>query len=612
MRHNVRSQRTTGPDAAAFILFLFTLCFAPLAFGTTETWSLAAVEFFTAAAGLLLFFPRAKHPVPLYSIPGLLPLLLLICWMYVQCIPLPPQLIRMPAPHIFEIYQPFLDLPGAFPWIPLTLHLKATLLESLRISSYALFYILTVQLLSRSSRLRYTVHLVVILALCIAFFAFLQKFSSPHKIYWFRQIPASAWQGALGPWVYPNHYAGFMVMLAPLALGLFMYYRPAAQADRSIRERIISLCSTPGVNLRLLLAFGIVLLIASIFLSQSRGGILSITCAVLLYAALYHHKYSGRIHIHSLFLVCALILAAGLFNGQPVLEKFISTFTAPGGGIQDGRLKVWQDALSIIRDFPLTGTGFGTFSEVYLHYKSFIDIYFYDHAHNDYIELFTDGGVIGFGLAAWFILTIVNTGLTQLSVSRDNFAVQFSIASLCGIAGLLLYSITDFNLHNGANGLYFFFLCGLLVSAGHTRHHSSLRPTLLSPVRSPFIRTISCTVVLLLLAALLPVMGGTIMAARLYNQAEVIASSMRRPAKKRAAMAKLLNRAKNLDPLAGRYDYALAHIEAQRGNNKTALQYYQSAARKQPMETAFLHAAEIPAATARRPDSRQQAIPSLE
>lgn len=596
MKRKTGKQVETGPDSIPFTLFLFTLYFAPLAFGTTETWSLATVEFVIAATGLLLFFPWSKHPAPIYSPPGILPLLLLICWMFLQCIPLPPQLVRLLAPHIFEIYQPLLDIPGAFPWIPLTVHLKASLLEALRISSYALFYILTIQLLSRSSRLKNTVHMVVILALFIAVLAFLQKFLSPHKIYWFRQIPASAWQGALGPWVYPNHYAGFMVMLCPLVAALFIYYRPAARISQTLRERFVSLCSTSGFNPHFLLAFGLLISIASIFLSQSRGGILSLVGALLLYAAMYHQKQSFRIKIIPLLLVCILILAAGLFNWEPVMEKFVYTFTAPGGGIRDGRLKVWQDCLAIIRDFPVTGTGFGTFADVYPSYKSFADIYFYDHAHNDYIELFTDGGLIGFVPGAWFIITILKTGLRQLSIRRDILSVQLTIASLCGIAGLLLYSITDFNLHNGANGLYFFFLCGLVVSAGHTRHHYSARPTLLPQVTLQTIRPILFTAVLLLMGVLLPVMGGTFMAARLYIKADLIASSMLRPAKKRAAMEKLLHKARQSDPLCGRYDYALATLEVQRGNMAKAREYFQSAARKQPMERAFLRAAGLPPA----------------
>jgi len=77
----------------------------------------------------------------------------------------------------------------------------------MRIASYALFYFLTVQILSNGKRLKKTVGIVSYLAIFIAFMAIIQKFTSPDKIYWFREIPANA--NAVGPWVYHNQYAGF-------------------------------------------------------------------------------------------------------------------------------------------------------------------------------------------------------------------------------------------------------------------------------------------------------------------------------------------------------------------------------------------------------------------
>ena len=587
MAGRTRLHTQSRPEQVSFALFVLTLFFAPLAFGTTEAWSMTTIELLVAATGMLFFFPLTQKAPTLYTTPGLLPLLLLLLWMYMQCIPLPPQLVRFIAPRIFDVYQPLLDINQTTRWIPLTVNQKATLLECLRISSYTLFYVLAVQLLSRNSSLRKTAQAVSVLALVIAFLAFLQKCTSPHKIYWIREVTANPW----GPWVYPNHYAGFMVMVCPLVLALFFYYRPNVQYRESFREKFVSMFSMPGSNIHLFLGFGTILILTSIVLSLSRGGILSVSFAMALFFAILARRQSGTNKIIPLLLLCCLILSVAWFNWEPVFEKFSYAFTDPEGAIREGRLLIWQDSLKIIHDFPVTGSGFGTFVDIFPSYKSFMDICIYEHAHNDYIELFTDGGLIGFTLAAWFVIKILTTGLKQIFARRDSFAVLLATGAFSGIAGILLYSVTDFNLHNGANGLYFFFLCGLLVSAGHTRQHYRTHPSLLARIPSSIAGNAAFVAVNIFLILILLVQGGTFTADKLYSKANNIAASMQRREKKITGITVLLEQATQYDPLAGRYSYAIANLEKYRYQDEKALENYIDAAMKQPMEGAFLQAA---------------------
>lgn len=106
--------------------------------------------------------------------------------MLLQLIPLPLSLVRIVAPNICQAYQPILTLPtlgNLYAWLPLTVNYKETLLEVLRLSSYALFYVLTIQLLTSSRRLRLTITLVTSLAICIAFFSILQRITAPDTLF---------------------------------------------------------------------------------------------------------------------------------------------------------------------------------------------------------------------------------------------------------------------------------------------------------------------------------------------------------------------------------------------------------------------------------------------
>ncbi len=565
-----------------YSLFLATLLFAPLAFGSVETWSIALVEILVFLTALTYFFQGKHGARPFLQVPGILPLLLLILWMFLQLIPLPPPLVKMIAPGIYQAYAPIIDLQETSQWIPLTVNQKATLLESLRITSYAIFYILTVQLLSKGEALTKTVRIIAWLAMTIAFLAIIQKFTSPDAIYWFRATPVSS---AVGPWVYRNHYAGFMELVCPLVLALFFHYRPTFTYKQTFRERIVSLFTAPGSNIHFFLGFGVVLILASVFIALSRGGIISIIFGFFFFLLLLTKKHSHTGKILPLLLLGCLILAVTWMGWDPILARFDATMTQTGD-ITDGRLLVWQDCAPLIRDFLFTGSGFGTFLQVYPQYSTLPSIAIYDHAHNDYIELITDGGLIGLALAAWFVIAILGHGFGKLKSRREPYSIFLIIGSLTAIFSLLLHSVTDFNMHNGANGLYFFFLCGILVSAGNTRLRYRTRPTLLDSASPRW--KLACLAATPLLFFTISIQGGILLAEILYQQAARIYIN---PQLSEQTFQKLLlttNKAIRFDPLEAFYSNYKGNLLSYLQQTEPAFINYLQASRKDPLEGAYL------------------------
>lgn len=574
----------------SFAVFLAALFFAPLAFGTTEPWSAVTLELLVILTGLGCFFPLGSGRT-VYKAPGLVPLLLFIGWMCLQCVLLPVPLVRLLSPNTAAIYQPVLDLLPIDTWIPLSVSQQASLLECLRIGAYALFYLLTVQLLSSSRRLARTVTAVAVLAVVLAFASALQRAVAPETLFWFRELKGGG-HGTFGPWVNRNQYAGFMVMTCPLALALFLLHRSEGWQGESLREKFLALFSGPGASLHLFFGFGTFVVLSSIFLSQSRGGVISIAFVLLLFFLLFARS-QGKIQTLTLLLliVCLTVVvpAAGWFSWDPVLDRFSATVNAETGRLMDARLPLWQDTLKIIADFPVTGAGFGSFLDIFPSYKSFADRLVYDHAHNDYLELLTDGGIVGFLLAAWFVGAILRSGLRQIVLRQDRSAVLFSIAACSGIAGALVYSLTDFNLHNDADCLYFFFLCGLLVSAGHSRQQHHHRPTLLSPAAQPVrARLAGFTAAAALLIAALRIQGGAFLADEHCRRAHSVSAAMQRPEKKLARMTVLLKQARQSNPFSGAHPYALANLKRYQKEDGQAFALYTAAALLQPLEGAYL------------------------
>jgi len=263
---------------ASFRLFLFILIFSPLAFGTVEPWSYMVME---AGIFIALGLYLAGHGKDnLHAVPGAIPLVLLLAYILFQLVPLPAGLVKILSPSSYTLYEETAGAFGQPTWIPLTVNVKATLATFLRLASYVACYILTVLLLTRKDLLRTTVTVVIVFAALVAICAILQRFISPRTtMFWFREIPLNA--TPTGPYVYHNAYAGLMEMIVPIVLALFFHYRPRTDTKHSLRSSLVHIFDQHRTNIHILLGFTAVLLATAILVSLSRGGIISLSLAIL-------------------------------------------------------------------------------------------------------------------------------------------------------------------------------------------------------------------------------------------------------------------------------------------------------------------------------------------
>ncbi len=384
-------------------VFIGVLIFAPLAFGASEWWSLAATEFLAVMAFVLFLVMAWGQKTDLYKVPGAVPLFLFLLFIFFQFIPLPVEIVAIISPEILAIHQQTSQIIEPGSWIPLSLNPRATLGEFLRFASYACFYILTVQLLSGKEFLKRTVSIIIVFATLVAALAILQYssyFFSPegvpwngHKIFWLRAVPKHAMP--VGPYVYHNHYAGFMEMIIPLVFALFLVYKPRFHYG-SVWENIITMLVQKRINVHILLGFAACVMAASFFMSLSRGGLLSLSLAMLLFVGMALTTRSDKRGGFMLFSAVLLaMIAVSCFGWEPIIERF-GTITREYGDFDVGRPVFWKDSLEIIRDFPAVGSGFGTFVDIYPAYRTMPGMLLVDHAHNDYIELLVNGGIIAF------------------------------------------------------------------------------------------------------------------------------------------------------------------------------------------------------------------------
>jgi tetratricopeptide (TPR) repeat protein len=273
-----------------------------------------------------------------------------------------------------------------------------------------------------------------------------------------------------------------MEMIFPVVFALFLFYKPRVSYP-SLREKIVEFFSQIRTSGHILLGFSSLLIALSVFLSLSRGGIIFLCisagfCFFLISLKQGTLRSSGSTLFLLLFL---LLISVSWFGWTPIFEEFEKTRNARGE-IAENRPVYWQGGLSAFKDFPVTGTGMGTLAEIYPKYQSKATGSRLTHAHNDYVEFLVNGGAVGFLLFFGFMAAIIYKTFMAFRKRREPYAIFLYIGSISGIVAILLHSMTDFNLQIGANGLYMFFLCGLAVSASHTRLRQGLGNTRLQPI----------------------------------------------------------------------------------------------------------------------------------
>ena len=126
-----------------------------------------------------------------------------------------------------------------------------------------------------------------------------------------------------------------------------------------------------------------------------------------------------------------------------------------------GRIDAWKDSLPMIRDFPVFGVGLGVWSELFTHYErgpwSSSD---YNEAHNDYVEILAETGVVGFALLAAFFVAAGKRLVHGIDkVSSKNLPLLAGV--LAALGGMALHEWLDFSLQIPANALLFTVLLAL-------------------------------------------------------------------------------------------------------------------------------------------------------
>ncbi len=484
---------TKGRIELQDFLLLAAVLALPWAFGGVDAWASRTAAFLLVSAACVTLAREGFRGLGWQrSSLWLAPALLLAVWGAAQLVPLPSNWIRVLSPEAHRIYSEILPGypgPGALsalrvledravamvpeagveppksamepdlPDGPLSCNssLKPLSLQPARTAKRLFWFmalLLGFSMLRQrvADRGRYRLYRAAIMLNfgALAAFALLQAQGWNGKLYWLRPVLNDA--RPLGPYFSRSHFGGLMEMAVPWLAGFSWsrfrrggrsaLYQPGAvgSAVAAILCTVAALASAAKfVAFLVALTLGLLCVIG---IRTLRGRIVLVLGAV------------------------ALVALSGPFLEGTTLGERVDSYVdrATASNPLEERGDIVRASLPIVNDFTLTGSGFGTFRELFPYYRPAGERGRFGRAHNDYLEVLVTGGAVAGVLVLWLLaafwfhaIGFVRGSNSRLSLSRVGLAL--------GVAALMLHALTDFNHQIPANALAFVAMCALLVPA---------------------------------------------------------------------------------------------------------------------------------------------------
>jgi O-antigen ligase len=470
------------------------VAFGVLAYGSTSYWASALLQAAIAALFVAWWFSAARSRLPAEfeprsQVPGReiggvrfrssglgIPAALFGLLVVVQLIPLPAGLRHLLAPALAKrerLAEAVLESAAEVSlWRPLSIMPGATLDGLWRFVAYAALFLVVYNLVDSRTRLLRMTRALVAFAFFVAFVGLIQDLSGVERVYGLKSL---RYGGApYGPYVNHNHFAGFMEMTIPLTFALLLrrILRPSS-GGHSTRITSGGVALPDGDQPRgeragqaILLTLALAVMGSALLLSLSRGGLIALALATgTVTVLLVVRGKLGRWQVAVVGLLVAVSVATFLWIGpNSVVNHFRKAESVQNEPSFWTRLLVWRASLGIVQDFPVAGTGLGTYATAFLPYYPVGTEKTWKQAHNDYVQLLGEVGLAG-GLVAGAGLVILLIRLGGPIVGRQEVKERLIYYGLCtGVLSLLLHSLVDFNLRVPGNAALFVVLMAMALA----------------------------------------------------------------------------------------------------------------------------------------------------
>jgi O-antigen ligase len=486
-------------DTVIKLLLMLLLVFTPAAFGSIELWAFSIMELgilliivLWALRNLIVRPPASEpkkaglfYPVNLkFEIPLVLLSLFLLLILF-QLLPLPPALIKVLSPKTDALRQTLSlssvepsagnlqtssdphsapDSPeksfgsairnphSAISFVPFVTQIH--FFKWLTLIGLFVFLLYWKPFAESHSLRRQLAVVIFVVGVWEALYGMFEFFSGHRQI--LNLQGENLVPSVTGTFINRNYFAGYLLMAIPLSIG-YLLSREAARRDRFMgwRNRLASLDGKT-----LLLGFGAIVMIVGLLFSASRMGISSLLLSFTLLSILFADPGRERRFSRTSVLIFGLAVLWAIWIG---LDAVIGRFFT---GADDFKFRwaMWVSAFQILKDFPLFGSGLGTFAYLFPVYRSLHIQGLATHAENDLLQLASETGLLGAGLLLvlfFYLSWRMVSGFRSLSHREPER--YLGIGALVGILALMFHSLVERNIQVPSNAFLYTILWAMVL-----------------------------------------------------------------------------------------------------------------------------------------------------
>jgi O-antigen ligase len=308
---------------------------------------------------------------------------------------------------------------------------------------------------------RRTAHRIAWIGLAVSVMSIVERAISPTALYGVWPVAGAR---PYGPFINRNHMATWLIIAMPLTAGAFaMRVRHSLTVRRDRRSRVLDAFADPTL---LWLAASAAIMLVALVVSASRSGAIGIAAGLVAGCVLAAPRL-GRGERRWLVIApaAACVAVAWYAGAEPLANRFLHVAASSS---VDRRVEIWRQTLPIVRDFAATGTGAGTYYTAMLVYQSGDRLFFFNQAHNHYLQIAAEGGILGSVPRVLMLAAFAVLAWRRLRADRSEM-FWLRAGALASVIAVAAQSMWETGLVMPANGILCAAVAAIAVHQGLDR-----------------------------------------------------------------------------------------------------------------------------------------------
>ncbi len=430
-------------DSGLLLALMLLIVWLPIPLGSNRAgyWTLNEILIALLMLAWIVQFLRGKRQIPeTFRAARPLYLLLGVWCLYVllQGIPLPIAWVAWLSPKSAWLHNLTIHPEDGRFWVSLSVDPSSTESALGKSIAYLLLVLLVLLLVDNTTRLRRLALAIVITGLLQAVIGLIDP--GFHGVFGGRSVT--------GTFPNRNHLANLLTL--GIAAGIGVLLATGSSRRSTTRREALRRALDWMLSSKMPLRAALLLMATAIVLTRSRMGNLAFFTSMMIAGAalltISRRRKRGMLILLGSMVVVDILIVGSMLGLDRVVQRFEDTSLA-----SETRDEVARDTLGYWRDFPLTGSGLGSFYVTFPRYKRGDTVNFPRQAHNDYLQFGAETGIIGIALLGSVLLLSLWTALKTLRRRRHPWAIGIAFTLVMAITAVLIHASVEFNLQIFAN-----------------------------------------------------------------------------------------------------------------------------------------------------------------